>query len=237
MPVERRQRLEALGFEWSLLTDGWGEGFAALERFKAREGHVRVPHRHLEGTYALGRWAGRQRSQMGILPLERRQRLETMGFECDLLDAAWEEGIAALERFKASNGHCRVPQGYLEGTYRLGQWVSNQRSQKDTMPVERRQRLESLGFDWDPLTTCWEEGYSALERFKAREGHCRIRIKHIEGTYRLGQWVSVQRERRNIMSVERRQRLDALGFVWRATLKKLPDPKLKSAEFQSLSGM
>lgn len=237
MPVERRQRLEALGFEWSLLTDDWEEGFAALERFKAREGHVRVPHRHLEGTYALGRWAGRQRSQMGILPLERRQRLETMGFEYDLLDAAWEEGIAALERFKTSNGHCRVPQGYLEGTYRLGQWVSNQRSQKDTMPVERRQRLESLGFDWDPLTTCWEEGYSALERFKAREGHCRIRIKHIEGTYRLGQWVSVQRERRNIMSVERRQRLDALGFVWRATLKKLPDPKLKSAEFQSLSGM
>jgi len=32
--------------------------------------------------------------------------------------------------------------------------------------------------------------------------------------YNLGRWVSKQRQRKDTMSAERRQRLDELGFVW-----------------------
>ena len=36
----------------------------------------------------------------------------------------------------------------------------------------------------------WEEGFAALTTFKAREGHCRVPPLHVEGTFKLGQWVN-----------------------------------------------
>ena len=93
---------------------------------------------------------------------------------------------AALEKFKTREGHCRVPKGYVEGGYKFGTWVKTQREKKDNIPSERRQQLDDIGFEWDPLTTQWEEGFAALEMFKAREGHCRVPNEHVEGSYRLG---------------------------------------------------
>ena len=58
------------------------------------------------------------------------------------------------------------------------------------MPAERRQRLDAIGFVWDALESRWEEGFAALKTFKAREGHCLVPADHVEGTFKLGQWVS-----------------------------------------------
>ena len=55
-----------------------------------------------------------------------------------------------------------------------------------------------------------------LEIFHQREGHCRVPDNHLEDGFRLGQWVQVQRFTQETMSSDRRQRLDALGFVWDA---------------------
>ena len=49
-----------------------------------------------------------------------------------------------------------------------------------------------------------------------REGHCRVPRSHREQNFRLGQWVSAQRQGKDIVSPDRRQRLDALDFVWDA---------------------
>ena len=62
------------------------------------------------------------------------------------------------------------------------------------MPAERKHRLDAIGFIWDPLESAWEEGFAALTTFKAREGHCRVPKPHIEGTFKLGSWVSEQRQ-------------------------------------------
>ena len=68
-------------------------------------------------------------------------------------------------------------------------------------------------------TERWERGFAALSRFRARKGHCCPERDHLEGNYRLGQWVCVQRyfkERyfKDKLAAERKQRLDAIGFVW-----------------------
>jgi Helicase associated domain len=47
----------------------------------------------------------------------------------------------------------------------------------------------------------WERGFGALKKFKAREGHCQVPQSHLEGTFKLGQWVSVQRHFKNIIAV------------------------------------
>ena len=54
------------------------------------------------------------------------------------------------------------------------------------MSAERKQRLDAIGFVWDPLESAWEEGFAALTTFKAREGHCRVPQRHIEGSISLG---------------------------------------------------
>ena len=62
--------------------------------------------------------------------------------------------------------------------------------------VARRQRLDAIGFIWDPLEADWEEGFSSLKMYKDREGHCRVPHKHIENGYRLGGLVDNQQTMR-----------------------------------------
>jgi Helicase associated domain len=114
MSAERRQRLDAIGFVWDEIEVWWEEGFAALKAFKEREGHCRLPHDHIEGIFKLGRWVGYQRKRKDIMSAERKQRLDEIGFIWDILEVKWEGGFAALEKFKAREGHCNVPQGYRD---------------------------------------------------------------------------------------------------------------------------
>jgi hypothetical protein len=62
----------------------------------------------------------------------------------------------------------------------------------------------------------WERGFAALRKFRARERHCCPSRRHVEGGFNLGQWVSVQRYHKGLLSTERKRRLDAIGFVWDA---------------------
>jgi superfamily II DNA or RNA helicase len=213
--AERRQRLEAIGLVWDVLDSGWEEGFAALKTFKAREGHCSVPKLHIEATFKLGQWVSVQRTRGANVSAERRKRLDAIGFVWDSLESAWDEGFAALKKFQVREGHCRVPALHVEGKFKLGGWVRSQIRARDSMSSERKQRLDAIGLVWAHLESTWEDGFTALTEFKTREGHCRVPQRHVEGTFKLGQWAKTQRTERDTMSAERRQRLDAIGFVWR----------------------
>ena len=74
----RQRRLEALPeWTWDLSSGVWEERFALLERFTAREGHSRVPQKHIEEGVRLGQWVGVQRTnyRKGILEPDRAERL------------------------------------------------------------------------------------------------------------------------------------------------------------------
>ncbi len=62
----------------------------------------------------------------------------------------------------------------------------------------------------------WEEGFSYLRRFLRSLGHCRVaRSYKADDGYRLGSWVSHQRNNREKIGTDRRQRLEALpGWSW-----------------------
>jgi hypothetical protein len=98
-----------------------------------------------------------------------------------------------------------------------------QLSKRDTLSTDRKQRLEAIGFVWDPLSAQWEAGFSALEAYKQAEGDCLVpaKLKTDDG-FALGTWVANQRVRIEKLSADQKQRLDSIGFVCRIRGK--PNP-------------
>jgi hypothetical protein len=126
----------------------------------------------------------------------------------------WEKGFAALCKFRVREGHCCPSRRHVEGNFKLGDWVSVQRYRVDYLPIERKHRLDAIGFAWDARDYLWEQNFAALLEFKRRKGHCCVPTFHREGEFKLGWWVATQRRKRKEMSAERRARLNKIGFVW-----------------------
>ena len=173
---ERRSRLDALRFVWDPLTADWEQGFSHLEAFANTNGHCRVHQHHKsDDGYRLGIWVSEQRKERTSLSGGRRSRLDALGFVWDPLTDAWEEGLSHLELFVQEHGHCRVPRGYLFADgYNFKQWLYIQRRSENSMPPERKVKLDALGFVWDPYAADWELGFSHLEAFDKNNGHSRV---------------------------------------------------------------
>jgi hypothetical protein len=77
---KRKRRLDAIGFVWDARAYLWEQNFAALLKFKRREGHCCVPTFHKEGDLKLGWWVATQRRNKKDMSAERRSRLNKIGF-------------------------------------------------------------------------------------------------------------------------------------------------------------
>ena len=224
LPNERKERLDALGFDWDPFTAQWENGFKRLREFVKENKHCRVlhPYKSPDGHH-LGAWVRKQRQKRDTLLPEQIKRLDTLGFDWEPHTNKWEEGFRSLQEFVTESKHCRVPATYKSPHgYRLGSWVSVQRLSKNALSAERILQLDALGFDWEPHTNNWEEGFRSLQEFVIENKHCRVPVlfKALDG-YRLGQWVSNQRAAKDTLEHDRRQRLELLqGWSWDALAEK-----------------
>src|SRR5262245_40542800 len=172
LSAPRRQQLDELGFIWDPFETDWAEGLRYLTIYKQREGHCRVPDKHMENGFRLGKWVGAQRGNADTLSAPRRQQLDELGFVWDPLETAWAEGRRHLTNYKELECHCRVPLKHIENCFHLVQWVVTRRHSQ-TLSAPRPYHLDELGFVWDPRETDWAEGFRSLTIYKVREGHCR----------------------------------------------------------------
>ena len=144
--------------------DIWQERFQELVEYRKKYGHCLVPH-NWSGNVPLAQWVKRQRYQYKLLQegkhstmsVERMNILNAMGFVWDLHKVAWEEKFVQLQQYASQYGHCNVS-GKLQQHRPLSIWVKCQRRQrklmerneKSTMTPDRIERLDQLGFDWNP---------------------------------------------------------------------------------------
>lgn len=236
----RKDRLEQIqDWTWDVNDAKWENAFERLLSYVSREGSPNVPSTHREEDgFHLGAWVARQRRrhQSNSLPdhlVNRLQRLR--GWEWDPRTRAWEEGLSRFIKYVERRGSWRIKAKYCDPDgYPLGKWVTEQRRMYHLgkLPPEERKRKrtgqlssdqirrleQTEGWVWDAQTAAWEEGFNHLLAFAMREGHTRVpRSYDMDGRYKLGQWVSVQRKdkRQGKMLPERAQRLEELPkWTW-----------------------
>jgi hypothetical protein len=131
-----------------------------------------------------------------------------------MLSDAWEIGFNLLKKFQEREGHCTVPRQHKEVGYPLGNWVSNQRQFKYRSSSNRIKQLNEIGFVWEPNSQSWDYAFTKLIEFCEREGHLSVPTRHEEDGFKLGMWVGNQRVLKSKLTADRRQKLDAIGFVW-----------------------
>ena len=248
LPLERQQLLEGLpGWSWNRgprrssrdrNAPKWNFWFGLLQQHAEREGHAQVTRFHRENGLNLGYWVSKQRHdyRAGRLPLERQHLLEGLpGWSWDRgrpqWERRWQDHFAALQRFADREGTSRVPRLHSEDGFMLGKWVQRQRDlfRAGQLSLQQQRSLQELpDWSWDPLVQAWEEGYTWLKRFVEREGHAGVPPCHIEGNFKLGQWVYVQRRsfKKNTLPSDLVRRLEGLpGWMWatgRARSKREP---------------
>lgn len=122
--------------------------------------------------------------------------------------------LKELGKFKIRYGHCRVPWNFSDNV-KLAQWVSTQRTMRNRgkLSPERIERLDGLGFDWEPFKNQWDEMYKRLARYRERFGNCDVPYNWEEDP-ELGSWVQTQRRRKDGLSSRRIRELEELGMRW-----------------------
>ena len=156
------------------------------------------------------------KSKKDKLTPERIRSLDALGFVWDPLEEQWEQGFKELSTYKMEHGHCSTSAKHITvSNYKLGRWVGTQRTRKDKLTPEKFQSLDALGFVWNLHAEQWEQGFKELSSYKEKHGGCLLSTKHITTSgHTLGRWVNKQRTRKDKLTPEQIQRLDALGFFW-----------------------
>ena len=195
-------------------TESWEFWFGLLQDFCEQNGNCLVKQRQNFNGFNLGYWVASQRSLLTSLTDERKKRLDELGFVWDAVSANWQRGFTALKAYKEQHGDWLVPKNYKVDGLDLGQWVQTQKTARNSMPRERKDHLEGIGFIWDALGEKWAKGLSALEEYKNQHGDCLVPNGAIVNGYKLGGWVAELRKQKRSLSPERKEQLDNLGFVW-----------------------
>ncbi len=161
--------------------EAWFALFMELLRsFVAREGHARVPPRHREGGFALGRRVHRERHlyRSGALPPERVRRLEQLpGWSWDPRETDFKAGLELLRAFARRHGHVRVPVDYEPGGIKLSKWLVHVRHyfRLGRLSKHRQRALEALPeWSWDAREVPFRRGLRLLRAFFDAHGHLRV---------------------------------------------------------------
>ena len=145
--------------------------------------------------------------------------LEKQNFSWKPLEEKWHQGFSELKQFIEKYGHLEVPITYkTKDGLNLGTWIRTQKANWNSLPKDRADLLEQLGFD--PRTDKrWDIGFDHLSAYFEKETNCRVNQHYkTECGFGLGQWVSDQRKAKKKGKLEPKKihLLNNIGFTWDA---------------------
>jgi len=129
---------------------------------------------------------------------------------------SWDERYGQLIAYKEANGDCIVPKEWSQNKG-LARWVVKQRmdNREGIRLPKRSQRLDELGFEWEPFASTWDELFAGLSTYKLKHGDCNV-PREWPDNQKLGKWCAHQRTayQKGKLPADRIQRLEELGFAW-----------------------
>jgi hypothetical protein len=132
-------------------------------------------------------WKAGERNRYGINYVQVKQ-LEAIGFEWETKESlvirdSFDEKIKELREFREKHAHLKVPRNHyhsrwchrIRASYRL--WINGEIN-ANGLTDERVNRLEELGFEWNPRgnrkSEYMESKFQELLKFKQKHGHLNV---------------------------------------------------------------
>ena len=232
--------LDKIGMRWESVRDvAWEKYYAAAKQYYADHGDllVSISDNKYKGV-ALGRWIAQLRTyrksgiQSAYLTPERIAALDGIGMVWDVPDYLWERNFASAVEYHREYGDLNIPVDYVDRNgIRLGAWMFNIRygvknkNGRTQLTAEQIARLDELGMNWaGKHNATWDKAYRAACQYKKMNGNLDIPAAYVTADgISLGRWI--RRQKTAKLTEERRNMLDALGFVWEKE-----DPWMKKYE-------
>jgi len=104
--------------------------------------------------------------------------------------------------------------------FRLGAWINKQRSKRTYLSLERISLLEKLHrWTWNKIEDQWNDGFERLQKYVKANGKANPPQDYkTKDGFRLGGWITVQRQNKDSLTTERKRILEAFPF-WTWTPK------------------
>mmetsp|Transcript_1702 Transcript_1702/g.3728 ORF Transcript_1702/g.3728 Transcript_1702/m.3728 type:complete len:541 (+) Transcript_1702:133-1755(+) len=145
---------------------------------------------------------------------------------------SWNVMLYQLLLYKAQRGDLNIP--HNDTSYRLlYNWVQTQRkhfklyqenkTSSTFLNADRIAVLDAIDFQWNVRgDTFWQKNFDSLVKYKNEHGDVRVPRLYAKNP-KLGEWVTDQRRqwkskmegKPNLMTDERKAKLDEIGFVWK----------------------
>jgi len=206
---DRKQLLESIGFEFkSRCNRKWMEMYQRLVEYKKKHNTTKVPFSYKEDP-KLASWVKRMRQPGRIKQKEQVDLLNKIGFQWRVNKRYdWMEMYQRLVIYKEKNHSVMVPRKCAQDPD-LGMWVFIQRMECKNQ--ERRDLLDAIGFVWgESHEAHWGRMYRRLVEYKAK--YNTAYVPNDDPDQELERWVRGQR--RQCERLDRRKKLDEIGFVW-----------------------
>jgi hypothetical protein len=231
LSLDRVKRLEEIGFKWKL-TDiqresrGWDFWFELTLQFKQETGDANtLSNYHTSSGFNLGGWQNRQRIEhkKGTLSADKAKRLDKIKFRWSILDEKFEKGFRETLEYKKQFGNPNTPFYYkTPDGYALGKWQSHQRYNylKGKLSQDRVNKLEEIGFVRNILDESFEKGLSETVLYNKQFGKSNAPARHkTPDGFNLGTWQNTQKAnyKKGILSSDRINKLEGIGFKWKLT--------------------
>ncbi len=183
---EQISRLESIGMDWRKPPEiAWESNF---EKLKVSG---------IEGK-ELKKWLAEQRKNLknGKLTDEQIRKLDSAGMVWETADS-WEVGYSHAVEYVNNFGDLDVKKSYRSPDgYALGNWVANQRNNRQKLSNEQVNRLERLGMVWSLGEQKWEQAYEAAKAYFKEFGSLNVPAKFKYHGVDLWEWLRQQRQKR-----------------------------------------
>ena len=233
---DRIEKLNSIGMVWDGVKDlSWQRFYDCAKAYYDENGNLAVPVSYIDKNgVKLGAWISNLRTyrkngaQSAYLTKERVKKLDSIGMIWDQNDWLWDKYFAAAQEYFVKHGDLNFGSKYVTADgLRLGAWLNKQRLIRNGANVgaklsnDKIEKLSSIGMVWaSKRDSSWEYGYrKALEHFE-KFGNLDVAATFVtDDGFKLGDWLSNKREKKDRLSSERKEKLSALGMVWEK-----PDP-------------